>query len=90
MNLKIIDNGGEWFLNQGVFSFIDPETNIRYDPGVHVKTARTDWLTLQSACIVKVADPTQAEPEAPVEPVKQEPKTDKPEAPSLAEALAKK
>jgi len=44
MTIKIIDNGGEWLVNKGVFAFEDPETKQRFEPGFQYKVKVSDWL----------------------------------------------
>lgn len=92
MNIKIIDADGEWFCNKGSYSFIDPETNVLYEPALTVKVKSTAWLKMQEACIQKVADPLAApEPAAPSKDApNKDAEPDKQEAPKgLAAALSK-
>lgn len=63
MNQLIVDKDGEWFSNVGLFPFIDPTTNTRFEPGVQVKIKSNDWIKGQPV-LVKQVD--EGEPTKPV------------------------
>lgn len=63
MELKIVDQDGEWVTNPHFYPFHDPETKVVYAPGwaVKVKCPEGSWLAGQMAerVIIKVSDPLQ-------------------------------
>lgn len=48
MQMQVIDADGEWFVNTGAYSFSDPITKVRFQPGVHVKVKPTAWMSSQT------------------------------------------
>lgn len=56
-NLKVYDPKGQWFVNTGKFSFVDPTNDCRFDPGVPTQVLQTDWVKAQSAVIKPWVDP---------------------------------
>lgn len=40
----VVDQDGEWFVNQGAFPFTDPTSGVRFEPSVQVKVKRSDWM----------------------------------------------
>ena len=43
----VIDEDGVWVSNTGNFTFTDPTTMIRHEPGTRTKCRITDWLLTQ-------------------------------------------
>lgn len=44
----VINEDGTWVTNTAQFPFIDPETSVRFEPGVRTKVKITDWLIQQT------------------------------------------
>lgn len=66
---KIVDESGEWFVNNGQFPFVDPMTGNRFEPNTMMKVLPTEWLAGQPVIGKVPADPMAKKPD-PVEPVK--------------------
>jgi len=58
---RIIDVDGIWVMNPHAFMFVDPETQVRYEPAgvAKVSCKPGSWLALQMAAkvIVEAPDP---------------------------------
>jgi hypothetical protein len=52
----ILDEKGEFFVNTSQFAFIDTSTNVRFEPGMHVKTKQTEWMKGQPVIQKVVAE----------------------------------
>lgn len=50
----VVDEKADFWVNTAVFPFIDPETGVRFEPGVQVKVKQSDWMKGQPT-IQKVA-----------------------------------
>jgi hypothetical protein len=40
----IVDDKGEFFVNKGVFPFVDPTNGVRFEPDTPVKVVQTAWM----------------------------------------------
>lgn len=43
----IVDDKGEFFVNTSQFPFVDHSTGTRFEPGIHVKVLRSNWMAGQ-------------------------------------------
>jgi hypothetical protein len=100
MDMKVIDKGGEWFINIAAFRMVDPtpredgSTHI-FEPGVKYKIVQTEWMKAQPTIKVtddedeKVLEEVQV-PAQPGEKVLNIPTVDNPDSPAAAALKAKK
>lgn len=47
MQQLIVDSDGEWFLNKGIFPFVDPISKHRFEPNVHTQIKPNAWILSQ-------------------------------------------
>lgn len=66
---KIHDNSGEWLVNTCQYTFVDPTTGCRFEPGVPTKALRSDWVKGQGVIkpfvVEAKAETTKVAPESP-------------------------
>ena len=65
---KVIDADGDWVANPCQFGFVDPETRVRYDPGMVLKVSLRDgsWLAGQiEAGVLSLSTDPSADPPKP-------------------------
>jgi len=74
--MKIADSSGKWYVNKGVYPFVDSESGTRFEPGEKTKATPTSWMAVQIEAKVfeEVADPmapaAKPEPELVAKPAK--------------------
>lgn len=56
-NVKVIDKDGDWFVNRGLFRFVDGDSGAIYEPGVPTKVKDTAWRKAREDMVVAVEDP---------------------------------
>ena len=65
MEFTVIDPAGQWVVNPHQFAFVDPGTQVRFDPAkpVKVKVTKGSWLAgqMDARVIVLAEDPTEPE-----------------------------
>lgn len=44
----VINEDGTWVTNTAQFPFIDPQSGVRFEPGVRTKVKITEWVTRQT------------------------------------------
>lgn len=59
--MKVIDKGGEWFMNTAAYRFVDAETGNIFEPGLPTKVKKNAWIEGQPM-IVACPDPLSDEP----------------------------
>ena len=85
--IQIIDVEGQWVNNPHAFAFVDPETGVRFSPGVLTKISYADgsWIETQiyAGTLAEGEDPLK--PKAPDKPSKAPPKAETPKGTGKAE-----
>lgn len=44
MQQLIVDSDGEWFVNKGLFPFVDPISGHRFEPNVQTQIKSNKWI----------------------------------------------
>lgn len=67
--IKVVDLDGLWVVNPHAYPFVDPETGVRFEPGIPTKVAYASksWIAGQvgAGTLAKAADPMKPEKDPP-------------------------